>query len=175
MRGDARRLEKSVLKTPGKLRIVFVCMGNICRSPTAEAVMRTMVERTGLTQRCELDSAGTHAYHVGNPPDRRSQLAAKQRGYDLSGLRARQVDESDFVLFDLILAMDRDNLALLEQSCPPGQRHKLGLLLDYAEGCGEEEVPDPYYGGPEGFGHVLDLTEAAARGLIDRLHHWPGT
>lgn len=133
--------------------------------------MRTLVERVGLTHRFELDSAGTHAYHVGNPPDQRSQLAAKLRGYDLSGLRARQIDAHDFERFDLILAMDRDNLGLLEQASPPNQRHKLGLFLDYASNCDEEEVPDPYYGGPDGFDHVLDLAEAAAKGLIDNWHN----
>lgn len=173
MSGDAGRLGKHITTASDLLSIVFVCMGNICRSPTAEAVMRTLVKRAGLAQRFVLDSAGTHAYHVGNPPDQRSQQAAKLRGYDLSGLRARQVEELDFVRFDLVLAMDRDNLALLEQACPPIQRHKLGLLLDYANHCDEEEVPDPYYGGPEGFDHVLDLTEAGAQGLIDSWHHWP--
>lgn len=131
--------------------------------------MQTRVERLGHAHRFELDSAGTHAFHVGKPPDPRSQLAAKQRGYDLSRLRARQVEEEDFVRFDLILAMDRDNLNLLQQACPPNQQHKLGLFLDFASHCAEEEVPDPYYGGPEGFDHVLDLAEAAANGLI---RHW---
>lgn len=134
--------------------------------------MRSMAERAGLAQRFELDSAGTHAYHVDNPPDQRSQLAAKLRGYDLSGLRARQIVAHDFMRFDLILAMDRDNLGLLEQACPPSQRHKLGLFLDYADDCDDEEVPDPYYGSPEGFDHVLDLAEAAAQGLIDNWHIW---
>ena len=169
MSSDARRLEHTNSTSPEKLRIVFVCMGNICRSPTAEAVMQTLVERIGQAHRFELDSAGTHAYHVGNPPDQRSQLAAKLRGYDLSSLRARQIAAADFVRFDLILAMDRDNLHLLRQACPPNQRHKRGLFLDYAGHCDEEEVPDPYYGGLDGFDHVLDLAEAAANGLID---HW---
>lgn len=150
-------------------RVLFVCMGNICRSPTAEGVVRTHVERAGLGARVELDSAGTHAYHVGEPPDQRSQKAAAQRGYDLSRLRARRVKEADFLRFDLILAMDRDNLALLAKACPEEHRGKLRLFLEFAGDCGREEVPDPYYGGPEGFDHVLDLTEAAAQGLVNFL------
>lgn len=134
--------------------------------------MRTLVERMGLAHRFELDSAGTHAYHVGSPPDQRSQQAAKRRGYDLSGLRARQIKEQDFVRFDLILAMDRGHLELLEQACPAGQRHKLGLFLAYANDCGEE-VPDPYYGGPEGFEQVLNLVEAAAKGLMESVRKEP--
>ncbi|MCX7172785.1 MAG: low molecular weight phosphotyrosine protein phosphatase [Proteobacteria bacterium] len=154
--------------TPEKLRIVFVCMGNICRSPTAEGVMRALVERAGLAQHYELDSAGTHAYHLGNPPDPRSLKAAALRGYDFSALRARQICADDFMRFDLVLAMDRDNLAQLQRACPPELRNKLGLFLDYAEECDDDEVPDPYYDGPEGFERVLDLAEAAAQGLIER-------
>ncbi|MFA6313704.1 MAG: low molecular weight protein-tyrosine-phosphatase [Sterolibacterium sp.] len=153
---------------PGKLQIVFVCMGNICRSPTAEGVMRALAERAGLAQIYQLDSAGTHAYHVGNPPDSRSLKAAARRGYDLSALRARQIGADDFTRFDLLLAMDRDNLARLERACPQNLRHKLGLFLEYADGCDEDEMPDPYYGGDEGFERVLDLAEAAAHGLILR-------
>lgn len=152
-----------------KIRILLVCTGNICRSPTAEGVVRAMAARAGLADRVELDSAGTHGFHVGAPPDRRSLAAAARRGYDLSGLRARRVGDADFLRFDLILAMDRDNLAWLLQACQPGQRHKLKLFLDYAGDCATDEMPDPYYGGAAGFEHVLDLTEAAARGLIDRL------
>lgn len=150
----------------GKLGILFVCMGNICRSPTAEGVMRALVERAGLAQHFELDSAGTHAYHIGNPPDARSLEAAAQRGYDLTALRARQIDPGDFERFELVLAMDRDNLTLLQRLCPPALRNRLALFLAYADGCVEDEVPDPYYGGPAGFDHVLDLAEAAAQGLI---------
>ncbi len=141
-------------------------MGNICRSPTAEGVLRTLVERAGLKHAFEIDSAGTHGYHVGEAPDLRSRKAAQRRGYDLSPLRARQVNELDFMHFDCILAMDRENLSLLQRACPGAQRHKLGLFLDYAVNGGEEEVPDPYYGGDEGFERVLDLIEDAARGLI---------
>lgn len=154
--------------SPDKLKIVFVCMGNICRSPTAEGVMRALAERTGQAHRYELDSAGTHAYHVGNPPDPRSVKVAGRRGYDLSALRARQIGAEDFIRFDLVLAMDRDNLALLERACPQNLRHKLGLFLAYADACEEDEMPDPYYGGEQGFERVVDLAEAAAQGLILR-------
>ncbi|MEW5781617.1 MAG: low molecular weight protein-tyrosine-phosphatase [Pseudomonadota bacterium] len=150
-------------------RILFVCMGNICRSPTAEGVARELARRRGLHDFFEFDSAGTHGYHVGNPPDRRAQEAAKKRGYDLSSLRARQVNEFDFVRFDRILAMDCDNLALLRQACPDEHHGKLGLFLEFAPQRGFDEVPDPYYGGPEGFEIVLDLVEAAAEGLLSRL------
>jgi len=141
-------------------------MGNICRSPTAEGVLRTLVEREGLAAFFEIDSAGTHAYHIGEAPDARSSRAARRRGYDLSALRARRVNELDFAHFDCILAMDWDNLDTLRRACPTAHRHKLGLFLDYAANCEEEEVPDPYYGGDAGFERVLDLVEDAARGLI---------
>ncbi|MDP2752559.1 MAG: low molecular weight protein-tyrosine-phosphatase [Rhodocyclaceae bacterium] len=150
----------------GNVRILFVCMGNICRSPTAEGMMRALVEQQNMTERIEVDSAGTHGYHVGNPPDMRAQKAAALRGVDLSGLRARRVAEEDFAAFDLILAMDRDNLNLLQQSCPKEHLGKLGLFLDYAADHKGQEVPDPYYGGGDGFDLVLDLVEQAASGLI---------
>lgn len=149
------------------VRILFVCMGNICRSPTAEGVARATIERAGLSRCFELDSAGTHAYHVGEAPDRRAQKAAQARGYDLSRLRARQVKTADFLRFDRILAMDRDNLALLKQACPPDQQHRLGLFLEYGSDPGVREVPDPYYGGADGFEYVLELVEDASRGLIE--------
>lgn len=152
-----------------KTSILVVCMGNICRSPTAEGMLRTLVEQAGLGDRVEIDSAGTHGYHIGKPPDPRTQEAAAKRGLDLSGLRARRVAPSDFERFDLILAMDRDNLALLEEACPPEHRGKLRLFLEYAENFDEDEVPDPYYGGVQGFEHVLDLVEDGARGLIAKL------
>jgi protein-tyrosine phosphatase len=156
-----------------KVSILLVCMGNICRSPTAEGVVRAQVLKAGLANRIELDSAGTHGYHVGEPPDVRTQKAAAKRGYDLSGLRARRVKDADFLRFDLILAMDRDNLALLRQACPADQQHRLALFLAYASGIDQDEVPDPYYGGPEGFERVLDLIEAGAIGLIDTLRQRP--
>lgn len=150
-------------------RVLFVCMGNICRSPTAEGVARALAAKLGLGESCEFDSAGTHDYHIGKQPDARACAAAARRGYDLSALRARQVDAMDFTRFDHILAMDRDNLSLLRQACPEDQRGKLGLLLDYAGERDESEVPDPYYGGPDGFERVLDMIEEAASGLLARL------
>ena len=151
------------------MKVLFVCMGNICRSPTAEGVVARHLERAGLAGKVEIDSAGTHGYHIGAPPDGRAQMAASGRGYDLSKLRARRVSDFDFVRFDRILAMDRDNLDMLRQACPPEHRHKLGLLLEYSRGSAEREVPDPYYGGPDGFEHVLDLIEDAAQGLVESL------
>ena len=151
------------------VRILFVCMGNICRSPTAEGVVRVHLERAGLAADVELDSAGTHGYHIGKAPDDRARKAAAMRGYDLSALRARRVSDLDFVRYDRILAMDRDNLDELRQVCPAEHHHKLGLFLEYSRNFREREVPDPYYGGAEGFEHVLDLVEDAATGLIDSL------
>lgn len=148
-------------------RILFFCMGNICRSPTADGVMRAKLKAAGLD--IEVDSAGTHGYHVGAPPDERSQEHALKRGYDLSPLRARQLVAEDFNRFDLALAMDGDNLAHAEALCPPGQRHRLKLLLDYAPAAGKRHVPDPYYGGEAGFEEVLDLVEVACDGLLASL------
>jgi protein-tyrosine phosphatase len=150
--------------------ILFVCHGNICRSPTAEAVMRARAARAGLSG-VRVDSAGTSGCHAGEPPDRRAQRVAGQRGYDLSAQRARQVADTDFSDFDLILAADRDNLAALERRCPIGLRHKLALMLDALPDGAGREVPDPYYGGPSGFDHVLDLLEMACDGWIERLRH----
>lgn len=148
-------------------RILFFCMGNICRSPTAEGVMRAKLAAAGLD--VAVDSAGTHGYHVGAPPDERSQEHAARRGYDLSALRARQLVAQDFSQFDLVLAMDADNLAHAERLCPPAQRHRLKLLLDCAPQAGKRQVPDPYYGGAAGFEEVLDLVEAACDALVDEL------
>ncbi|MGA0611865.1 low molecular weight protein-tyrosine-phosphatase [Caldimonas sp. KR1-144] len=151
-------------------RVLLVCMGNICRSPTAEGVLRARLAAAGLADRVEVDSAGTHDYHVGAPPDHRSQAHAARRGVDLSALRARQICAADFERFDLLLAMDHDNLALLEEACPgPHLRAKLGLLMRFGPQAGSEVVPDPYYGGPAGFDHVLDLVEAASDGLVKHL------
>lgn len=147
-------------------KILFVCTGNICRSPTAEGVARGLAARQGLAQLFEFDSAATHGYHVGEPPDPRTVAAAARRGYDLSSLRARRVTEFDFMRFDYLLAMDRTHLELLRRACPPQQRNKLGLFLDFRECFDEDEVPDPYYGGAQGFEHVLDLVEDAAARLI---------
>jgi len=149
------------------VRVLMVCMGNICRSPTAEGVLRALAARERVE--LEVDSAGTHGYHVGDPPDPRAIHHAHRRGYDLTRLRARQVVVDDFERHDLVLAMDEPNLARLRQLCPPGQAHKLKLLMEYAPQGGVREVPDPYYGGAEGFERVLDLAEDAARGLIGEL------
>jgi protein-tyrosine phosphatase len=158
-----------MLSKTGKASILLVCMGNICRSPTAEGVLRVFVEQAGMAGRVMIDSAGTHGYHIGAAPDGRTVRAAAQRGYDLTMLRARQVNAYDFVRFDHILAMDRDNLKLLQEACPVEHRRKLRLFLDFATQSDVDEVPDPYYGGSDGFEHVLDLVEDAARGLIAAL------
>lgn len=152
-----------------KTSILFVCMGNICRSPTAEGVLRGKLHARGLAPRFTVASAGTHANHVGEPPDKRAQAIALKRGYDLSKLRSRRVANSDFAVFDHLLAMDTDNLANLQQQCPPEHRVKVGLLMRHALRHRVDEVPDPYYGGPDGFGLVLDYIEDACDGLIGRL------
>lgn len=144
-------------------------MGNICRSPTAEGVLRQKLETAGLLGQVRLDSAGTHDYHVGKAPDRRAQEAARQRGYDLSALRARQVSLRDFSEFDLILAMDRDNHQTLLDACPAPQHHKVRLFLSFSSRYAGQEVPDPYYGGSQGFDQVLDMVEDAAEGLVASL------
>lgn len=151
------------------LRVLMVCMGNICRSPTAEGVLRAQVEAAGLGSRVHIDSAGTHAFHVGSPPDLRSQKHAALRGYDLSPQRARQVSAQDYERFDLLLAMDWDNLALLQQDCPPEHVRKLRRLMEFAPDAGSAVVPDPYYEGEEGFERALDLVEAACAGLVQHL------
>lgn len=149
------------------LSILFVCMGNICRSPSAEGVMRAKLFTAGLADRIRVDSAGTHGYHVGEPPDPRSCRAAAVRGYALEALRARQVEVVDFERFDLVLAADRQNLRELKRLCPLSLHHKLELMLAPLNG-GEDEVPDPYYGGSKGFEKVLDLLESACDGWIQR-------
>ena len=152
-----------------KVKLLLVCMGNICRSPTAHSVVKVHLDRAGLASRIEVDSAGTQGHHSGSGPDPRACKAAAQRGYDMSHLRARRVNDTDFERFDRILAMDRDNLETLHRLCPPEHRHKLGLFLDYSRTYAEDEVPDPYYGNEVGFEHVLDLIEDATRGLIETL------
>jgi protein-tyrosine phosphatase len=153
------------------IQILMVCMGNICRSPTAEGVLRAKVAQAGLGKQVLIDSAGTHNYHPGSPPDERSQQHALRRGYDLSRLKARQVHEDDYADFDLILAMDWDNLALLQVDCPPQHAIKLKLLMEFASPTAElgAVVPDPYHGGAEGFDQVLNLIEAACEGLVQHL------
>lgn len=155
------------------VRVLFVCMGNICRSPTAEAVFRHAVSQAGLKNTIECDSAGTHDYHVGEPPDRRAQQAALGRGYDMSNLRARQVGKKDFEQFDYVVAMDRHNLTLLKDQCPKQHAHKLALFCDFNDNYAGREVPDPYYGGPHGFEQVLDMIEAVSDSLIARLRQTP--
>lgn len=151
-----------------KTSVLFVCMGNICRSPTAEGVFRHQIVEAGLDDRVEIDSAGTHAYHVGEPPDRRAQAAAERRGVSLSGIRARRVRTDDFERFNYVIAMDRDNHAVLAEVADPEHHEKIRLFLEYSSGP-ESEVPDPYYGGATGFERVLDLVEDASRGLLDEL------
>ena len=151
------------------MKILMVCMGNICRSPLAEGVVRRLAERAGMGAVIEVDSAGTLGYHAGEQPDPRARKVAASRGYDLSGMRARRVAEDDFAHFDLVLAMDRQNLSALERVCPDEHLHKLRLFMDYAERGDIDEIPDPYYGGPDGFERVLDLCEEAARGLIGSI------
>ncbi|MGD0490885.1 MAG: low molecular weight protein-tyrosine-phosphatase [Steroidobacteraceae bacterium] len=150
-------------------KLLVVCLGNICRSPTAEGVLRHLLAEESTDLRIEVDSAGTGDYHLGEPPDLRSQRAAKRRGIDLSGLSARQVRRQDFDEFDLILAMDRRNLADLEAMRPAGSRAEVRLFLEYAGEPGISEVPDPYFGDAGDFDRVLDLVTAASRRLIERL------
>ena len=151
------------------IRVLFVCMGNICRSPTAEGVFKHLVAAEGLAARIETDSAGTHDYHIGASPDSRSQAAAAQRGYDLSALRARQVRVQDFADFDYVLAMDEANCVALRKLCPTQYRDRVKLFLEFSSIVGRHEVPDPYYGGAKGFEEVLDLVEDAARGLLEHI------
>ena len=152
-----------------QIKVLFVCMGNICRSPTAEAVFRHYVENAGLSGRILIDSAGTHDYHIGDPPDLRTQRAAQQRGYDMSALRGRQVEPEDFRRFDYVLAMDSANLGILQRIAPPGADTQAKLFLEYGRHHAEREVPDPYYGGADGFERVLDMVEDAAQGLLQEI------
>ena len=151
------------------VKVLFVCMGNICRSPTAEGVFRHKVENAGLGNKIDIDSAGTHAYHVGEPPDGRAQKAASGRGFDLSSQRARRVNSNDFEEFDYVIAMDSDNEDGLLSICPAGLEDRVHLFLKFASNANTTEVPDPYYGGGNGFNIVLDLVEDAADGLIAHL------
>ncbi|PXW26294.1 low molecular weight protein-tyrosine-phosphatase [Paraburkholderia caballeronis] len=149
--------------------VCFVCLGNICRSPTAEGVMRRLVADAGLVERIGVDSAGTGDWHIGEAPDERARQAAGRRGYDLSALRARQIDAGDFGRFDLVVAMDDANVTALHRVCPPAQREKIRLLMDFAPQAGSRVVADPYFGGAAGFEAVLDQCEAACAGLLDEL------
>lgn len=156
-----------------RYRLTFVCMGNICRSPTADGVMRHKVAARHWQHWIEVDSAGTHAWHAGEAPDRRSQQHALQRGYDLSALRARQLTVQDFETSDLVLVMDWDNLALAEALCPGHLRHKLRRLTEFCTRHDSPVVPDPYHGGAQGFEHVLDLLEDACEGLLSHIAGLP--
>ena len=151
------------------MKVLFVCMGNICRSPTAEGAFRRLVAAEAADLGIEIDSAGTHDYHVGDPPDPRAVAAARRRGIDLTPLRARQLVAADFERFDYVLVMDEVNRRDALRVVPPQPRAQLRLFLEFAPELGEREVPDPYYGGEPGFERVLDLVEAAARGLLEEL------
>lgn len=151
---------------PADFKILFVCMGNICRSPTAQAVFAQRLAEHHLQHKVKIDSAGTHNFHPNAPPDERSQAHARQRGYDLSHLRARSVVEADFEAFDLLLTMDWDNRALLEEMCPAQHLHKIRGFAEFLQTTQAPVIPDPYYGGSQGFEHVLDLIEEASEGLV---------
>jgi len=152
-----------------KIKVLFVCMGNICRSPTAEGVFAKLLKEQNLEEYFVIDSAGTHAYHVGEPPDLRAQHAALERDIELTHLRARKVIMGDFEDFDFLLAMDDDNYVALMDACPEEYKDKISYFLDYAPHLDIREVPDPYYGGKYGFERVLDLAEAASVGFLSML------
>ncbi|MDP1551169.1 MAG: low molecular weight protein-tyrosine-phosphatase [Nitrosomonas sp.] len=154
------------------IKVLFVCMGNICRSPTADAVFRHLVKEAGVDHLIHVDSAGTHAYHIGNPPDHRAQNTALQRGYKMHDLRARAVQPNDFEEFDYILAMDKENLSLLQQRSPQQHINKIQLFMQYSTQVNPDvEVPDPYFGGNQGFELVLDMVEEASQGLLAHLRN----
>lgn len=156
------------------IRVLFVCLGNICRSPTAHGLFLQQLDEAGLADRVEVDSAGTGHWHIGKAPDTRATEAAEARGVDLAGLRARQVSAEDFLTFDYVLAMDHSNLRDLQAMAPGGNKAHLGLFLEFARDSDTEEVPDPYYGGDQGFEQVLDLVQDASRGLLQHLRQQHG-
>ncbi len=151
------------------VKVLFVCLGNICRSPTAEGVFRKLLAEHGMDSGIEVDSAGTHAYHIDEPPDHRAVQAAAYREIDLTQLRGRQATLEDFDNFDYLLAMDEDNRRHMLSIAPADHAHKVRLLMEFASGFSEREVPDPYWGGTSGFDRVLDMIEDAARGLLDDI------
>jgi protein-tyrosine phosphatase len=151
------------------IKVLFVCLGNICRSPTAEGVFRHLVEKAGLSDRILIDSAGTGEWHIGSPPDARACRAAAGRGYDLTALRARQVSRTDFSEFDYVLAMDDENVRALKRISPHEHAHKIRLFTEFGS-FGASAVPDPYAGGSKGFELVLDLVEDAAQGFLRHIH-----
>lgn len=154
---------------PNKINVLFVCMGNICRSPTAEAVFSNLLKEEGYSQYVHVDSAGTHAYHIGEQPDDRSQSTALKKGIDMSNQRSRVVTSSDFEYFDYILAMDRDNYSNLQKIAANNYLEKIHLFLNFSKEWAEKDVPDPYYGGTHGFDRVFDMVESASRGLLEHL------
>jgi protein-tyrosine phosphatase len=169
-RGDGAAANDADGRAEAEWRVLMVCMGNICRSPTAEAVLRRKLRQAGLQGRVRVDSAGTHGYHTGEAPDPRAIERGAARGYELAGLRARPVQAADFGRFDWLLAMDESNLDWLRRNAPAGQGAELGLLMSHAtRHPGTLAVPDPYYGAPAGFDHVLDLVEDACDGVVARL------
>ena len=157
------------MSNKNKVKVLFVCMGNICRSPSAEGVFNKLIHEQQLQNSFDIDSAGTHAYHIGEAPDLRSQRAAKDREVNLSMLRARKVIMGDFEDYDYLLAMDQDNHAIMTEACPEEHQHKIRLFLEYAPHLNTTEVPDPYYGGTYGFETVLDLIEEASTGFLEQL------
>ena len=152
-----------------RFSVLFVCTGNICRSPTAEAIFSKLVSDSGRSEQIVAGSAGTHGYHIGEPPDPRARDAAAARGYDLSPLRARKLEPGDFERFDLLVAMDREHLSALTRLAHPSQAHKLRLMMSFARNFGEKDVPDPYYGDSQDFERVLDMLEDASIGLLEWL------
>ncbi len=158
-----------MFRTSNKINVLFVCMGNICRSPAAEGAFRHLVQQQKLGKQINTDSAGTHAYHIGEKPDGRAQQTALSRGLDISDLKARKVKPADFKKFHYVIAMDQGNYKILAEIAPAGLEDRLHLFLDFAPGLKETEVPDPYYGGIKGFEYVFDLVEEASQGLLDKI------
>lgn len=152
-----------------KTKVLFVCMGNICRSPTAHGVFRHLVEQAGLAHAIEIDSAGTHAYHVGNPPDKRSMQTARQRGIEMADLRARKIEFSDLIEYDYVLVMDEENYANVVDMANSELKPKVRYFLEFAPDLNIKFVPDPYYGGEQGFEDVFDMVEAASKGLLEAI------
>ena len=168
-KGDLSSMSTNDPVRAAPLKVLFVCTGNICRSPTAEGVFRAMVDATRLSSRIHTDSAGIANYHIGKPPDERSQAAALARGIDLSGQRGRQVVQDDFMNFDYIVALDQTHHQELLHLCPLDKAHRVKLLLDYAPQMGTKDVPDPYFSHNDGFTQALDLIEAGAAGLLQEI------